>query len=308
MNCPNCSADRDELAFECASCGIVFSKWVSPQFTRKAKLEQARDRLRKAASTPHDGRIGRTELLIMIPGLVLAMIVYAVPFLRFVFHALITLFHEFGHAVAGWLLGYPSIPAFDFAYGGGVTPHGEFRLSIVLAIAGGFAWAAYLYRRNTRTLIVLGAIFLIWLFFASAEWRRQFVFSAAGHATELILAAIFFYMALAGVGFRIPELERPLAAFVAFFVTISSIQFARQLRADPDFLAWYIEGKRGMMMDLESISLDMRIHTPAVNLDVPGVAGWLMVFSIIPFGIALLWYFNRVRAHRLLAELLKTDV
>jgi hypothetical protein len=243
----------------------------------------------------------------MIPGLVLAVIVYAVPFLRFVFHALITLFHEFGHAVAGWLLGYPSIPAFDFAYGGGVTPHGEFRLSIVLAIAGGFAYAAYHYRRNRRTLIALGAIFLVWLFFVSAEWRRQFVFSAAGHATELILAAIFFYMALAGVGFRIPEIERPLGAFVAFFVTISSIQFARQLRTDPDFLAVYIEGKRGMMMDLESISLDMRIHTPAVNLDVPGVAGWLMVFSIIPFAVALAWYFNRVRCQRILAELLKTE-
>jgi hypothetical protein len=43
-----------------------------------------------------------------------------------------------------------------------------------------------------------------------------------------------------------------------------------------------------------------------VNLDVPGVAGWLIVFSIIPFGVALLWYFNRGRCHRAISELLKT--
>jgi hypothetical protein len=32
-----------------------------------------------------------------------------------------------------------------------------------------------------------------------------------------------------------------------------------------------------------------------------------MLFSIIPFGVALLWYFNRERCHRTLADLLKTE-
>lgn len=306
MNCPNCTAQRDEFAFECGSCGIVFSKWIAPEFQRQAK-ESARIRPREVSLFPADGRIGPAELKILIPGLILAVFVYNVPLLRAGFRALVTLFHEFGHAVVGWTMGYPSIPAFDFVYGGGVTPHGEFRLSIVLAIAAGFAYAGWIYRRNQRTLIALGAIFLVWLLFVSAEWRRQFIFIAGGHIAELILAAIFFYMALTGIGFKVPVLERPLGAFVAFFVTINSIGFARQLRNDPDFLAWYREGKGGMLNDLEHIALDTRLHMGAVNTDIPNVAAWLMVFSVIPFAVVLFWYFNRERCQRTLAELLKTE-
>src|SRR6185436_11151598 len=54
-------------------------------------------------------------------GLALALIVYVVPLLRFVFHTLITLVHEHGHTISAWSFGIPAIPAFDFVYGGGVT-------------------------------------------------------------------------------------------------------------------------------------------------------------------------------------------
>lgn len=67
------------------------------------------------------------------------MIAHAISLTCFVLSPLVTFLHEFGHAVAAWLLGCPAIPAFDFVYGGGITHHGEFRLP--LAILMGCAWA-----------------------------------------------------------------------------------------------------------------------------------------------------------------------
>src|SRR6185436_7236980 len=108
-----------------------------------------------------DGRIGASELKILGFGLAAAIIVYVIPFTRFVFSAIVTLFHEFGHAVAGWLFGYASLPAFDFVYGGGMTHHGPFRLSIAVGVGCGFAYLAWLFRENKKSVAMVAALFLI---------------------------------------------------------------------------------------------------------------------------------------------------
>jgi hypothetical protein len=224
-------------------------------------------------------------------GLVLAILFFAFPLTRYIFSTMVTLFHEFGHAVMGWVLGHPSIPAFDFTYGGGITPRGRFRLSLALAIAAGFAYLIWRFRENTKLAVSIGAIAPVWLFFVSAEWRRDIAISAAGHIAELVLAGILFYQALAGVGWRMPEIERPLGAFVAFFVQIHSMAFAWRLMHDPDFLEWYREGKGGLMNDLDSIAVDLHIHTP-FNPGIIGVTRLLLLFSFVPIGVALFWYFR----------------
>lgn len=298
--CPKCGFESPEGATECPRCGIVFGKWVSdapplPLPVATATQEAAVGDEDDVA----DGRIGAKELRILGTGLVAAIIVYAIPFTRFVFSAIVTLFHEMGHAVVGWLLGYPSIPAFDFVYGGGITPHGAFRLPIALAVAAGFGYLGYLFRENRPVVAVIAVSFLIWLILVSAEWRRDIAFSAAGHISEFVLAAILFYQALAGIGWRNPDLERPLGAFVAFFVQINSMSFAWRLMHDADFLAWYKEGKGGMLMnDLESIALDLHIHTP-LNPGIIGVTRLLFLFGFLPIAVALIWYFQRSRWHRL---------
>ncbi|HYS54867.1 MAG TPA: hypothetical protein VER58_14005 [Thermoanaerobaculia bacterium] len=255
-----------------------------------------------------DGRIGPTELKVLGIGLVLAIIANVIPFVRFVLSAIITLFHELGHAVMGWLLGMPAVPAFDFVYGGGITPHSRFQIALALLIAGGFGYAMWIFRGNRTTLTLIGVVFLIWLFFVSSDWRREFAFGAAGHLSEFILAGILFYQALSGVGWRIPEIERPLGAFVAFFVQINSMLFAWRLMHDPDFVAWYRQGKGGMLMnDLEGIALDLHIHTP-FNPGIEGVARMLLIFGLVPITVALLWYFQRSRWHRVLRSLRTVSV
>ena len=129
----------------------------------------------------------------------------------------------------------------------------------------------------------------------------------AGHLSEFILAAILFYKALAGVGWRVPELERPLGAFVAFFVQIHSTLFAWRLLRDPVIMARYREGKGGAIMhDLESVALDLQIWL-GVEPGIEGVARALLVFSVLPTVIALVWYFERARWHRMLRALRTVD-
>lgn len=296
MTCPKCGFENAPRAVECGSCGVILAKATRSRepVIRPYVVEEER---------VADGRITASELKILGVGLAAAIVVYALPFTRFVFSAMVTLFHEFGHAVMGWLMGYPSLPAFDIVYGGGLTHHGAFQLPIVIAIALGFAYLIWLFRENRKSMILAGAIALVWLLFVSKEWRRELAFASAGHLAEFILAGILFYKALAGVGWRSPEFERPLGAFMAFFVQIHSTLFAWRLTKDADFLAWYREGKGGALMnDLEVVALDLHIWlgmTPGIE----GVARWLLVFSVLPTIVALVWYFERARWHRVLRAL-----
>lgn len=218
-------------------------------------------------------------------GLAGAVVIYAIPFTRFVFSALVTLFHELGHAVAGWVMGYPSIPAFDFVYGGGLTHHGEFRRSVAIAVAIVFAWFAWQFREHHKILAIIGAAFVVWLYFVTREWRREIIFASAGHVGELVLAGIFFYRALT---------HGALDAFVGFFVQIHSTLFAWRLLSDSAFLDLYREGKGGALMnDLEVIALNLQIWTgfwPGIE----GVARVLLVLSLVP----LLVLSAAVRARR----------
>lgn len=309
MICPRCGFEQASTALECAHCGVIFAK-----LTNHRQAPPLPDIAPDAITVPVEeeeevanGRFGKRELMTLAAGLIASVAVYALPFTRMVFSLIVTLFHEFGHAVAGWLLGFPSLPAFDFVYGGGWTHYGNFHPSIAAAVAAIFAYGIWLFRENKRSAIGIGVLLLLWLMAVTGEWRRELVVAAAGHTAEFVLAGIFFYMALSGVGLRIPEVERPLAAFVAFFVQIHSMGFAWRLMHDADFLDWYREGKGGAVMnDLEVVSLDLNIYAK-MQTTIPGVARGLFLFSLIPIAIAIVWYLQRGRVHRLLRALRTAD-
>lgn len=230
-------------------------------------------------------------------GLVAALVAHAIPFIAFILSPLVILFHEFGHAAAAWLLGCPAIPAFDFVYGGGITQHQDFQLPLGLFIAAGWVWLLWTFRRNPRILAAIGLSAGVWLVAVSSEWRRELVIASMGHLGEVILAGTLLFMALAGVGWRIREIERPLGAFAAFFVQIQTLRFAWRLRHDADYLAAYREGKGGALMsDLEVVALDVKIWTGA-SVDIPQVAGWLMFAALaVPAAAMLLYVFRRSSA------------
>jgi len=300
VDCPKCGFESPRGAAECPSCGVILAKAVSPAFRPRPRPVDDQERV-------DDGRLGPSELRIMGFGLAAAIVAYAIPFTRFIFSILVTLFHELGHAVMGWLLGHASLPAFDFMFGGGLTHYGVFRRSIAVLVALGFAYLGYLFRHNRKSLVIIGAVFLVWLFVVTKEWRRETVMAAGGHLMEFILAAVFFYKALAGVGWRNPELERPLGAFMAFFVQIHSTLWTWRLLRDEGLLAEYRRGKGGALMnDLEVIALNLQIYL-GFNPGIDGVARGLLVFSVLPTAVALVWYFERARWHRVLRALRTVD-
>lgn len=254
-------------------------------------------------SAPRDA--GAWKLLAV--GLAAALLAHTIPFIQFILSPLVTLFHEFGHAAAAWVLGCPAIPAFDFVYGGGITQHQSFQLPLALFIAAGWAWLGWTFRRNPKSLAVIGLLAVVWLIAVSSEWRRELVIASMGHLGEVLLAGTLLFMALAGVGWRIREIERPLGAFAAFFVQLQTLRFAWRLRHDAAYLAEYAEGKGGALMsDLEVIALDIKIWT-GVSLDIPQVAGWLMFAALAVPAAAILLYVFRQRVRELATSLLLVE-
>jgi hypothetical protein len=113
-------------------------------------------------------------------GLALAALVFLVPFLTYVFSYMITLVHEMGHAFFGWLYGYPSIPAFDFRYGGGVTSHQERVTILALGVQGVLVLAIYVFRHNpvSRALALSICAAYAWTAWTSLH---HMVTTAMGH-------------------------------------------------------------------------------------------------------------------------------
>ncbi len=326
IQCPKCSFEQKPGATDCPRCGVIFSRYEEQRVQHTERLFQSPDQAPRVSAArsaaistaaflprsfeaaddddgPADGRFGSVEIGILAFGLVGAVLFSTLPFLTMLIQPIQTLFHEFGHAVTGWLLGRPSIPAFDFTYGGGFTHYGKFQPLLALAIAAALLWLGWLLRGNRLSVGVLCAIAAVWLVAVSSEWRRETVLASAGVVFELIMAAIFLYMAIAGIGFRNAALERPLAAFVAFVVQMSTMRFLWQLRSSDEFLAGYKEGKGGALMnDLEVVALNLHIHTP-FNPGIQGLAGLLLLLSPVPMAIAVLWFLNRRRVHGLLTRL-----
>jgi hypothetical protein len=199
-------------------------------------------------------------------GLVTAVVILFFPFLSFVFRYLITLVHEIGHAIWGWLFGYPSVPAFDFTYGGGVTMHQDRRMFIVIIVYVLLAWLFYLYRKNHLSLVVLLVTAALYTVSAFTSFH-SIVILFMGHGTELIFGAIFFYRALSGSSIVI-DAERPLYGFLGFFIFFSDIIFAHRLITSTSFRAEYEAAKGGgHWMDFSRIAeeyLNVKLSTVAV--------------------------------------------
>jgi hypothetical protein len=282
QSCPKCGFDRAIERESCACCGVIFAK------VRVA--EEAPPRWSPAPTpgpAPDHGeddppRLSSYDLWLLGGGLVAALLAYAFPLTRFLLSVFVTLLHEFGHALVAWGLGCPAVPAFDFMYGGGVTYHHAFNVPVAVFVGLGLVATGWWLRRRPRAVVALGVVGVLWLAIVVSEWRRGLAISSAGHVAEMIFAGIFLWMALSGRGWRRPEVERPLGAFLSLFVALHTLAFASRLRDDAAFLADYMGGKGGAMMnDLEHVALDLRIWL-GMETTVPELAGWMLVLVPVP--------------------------
>ena len=207
----------------------------------------------------------------------ITLVVVIIPFLSFIFHYMITLVHELGHAIFGWIFGYPSLPAFDFVYGGGITMYQNQKSLIILLVFILLAGMLILFRRNHLTILVLILIVAGYTLAVFSSFH-QFIILFMGHGSELIFAGIFLYRALSGSSI-IVAVERPLYAFLAFFILFKGFRFAFQLYSSPAHRQMYAAAKGGgHWMDFSRIARDF------LGIELSSVAGlfFLICLLVVP--------------------------
>ena len=178
-------------------------------------------------------------------GFFLAILLSLSSQLTFFFSYFIILVHELGHACTGWIFGYPSIPAFNFINGGGITLQQERVTLIIGLIYLVISSLFYFYRKNRLTwqfIATSTAIYSLCAFTDIHKILNLFM----GHGFELLFAGIFLYRAISGYGCRY-SIERPLYGMLAFFTVFYDIRFAWQLIFEPSVRATYEEGIGGVL-------------------------------------------------------------
>jgi hypothetical protein len=197
-----------------------------------------------------------------------------------------TLVHELGHTLAGWAFGVPSIPAFDFTYGGGVTMHQQPSKLLIVCIYAGFAYLLFLYRRKPLSLAILAVIIAGHALCMMTPLKEPLTI-AMGHGFELIFAGIFLYRAMSGFA-CVHNVERPLYAFLGFLITFDNIRFAWRLVHSPEH-RWQYENAKGggHWMDFS------RLANEFFFVDLSVIANLFMLASLLPVLISVLLYASR---------------
>lgn len=287
---------------ECARCGLIFAKYRPPPAAAPDTLgldatgepaaplpPTALSPAPVAPSSPiplaGEGgplraleRPGRRALAL---GLGLAVLTYVLPFTRFLLGYLVTLVHELGHTAVGWIFGYPSIPAFDFFYGGGMSLHGGRSAFLMLIVYALMAAAFYWLRSFPKLQGVVGGFAVLYSVVAFTG-LHDLVLTAMGHGAELLFAAIFFYRAMTGFACRL-EVERPLYAMLGWFIEIHAVVFAGGLVVSDDARRAYEAAKGGgRWMDLSVLAED---H---LGTSLETAAGAFLVLSPLPLLAAYL--------------------
>ncbi len=244
MRCPRCLLVQPEGQPACIQCGMPF-----PGFQEVIPDEDL------PVGPIAVSRKGWQAIAI---GAGLALPLVALPFfgfLAFLLHPLMTIVHELGHSIAGWLFGYPSIPAFDFVYGGGMTIHTGRQFGLLFVIYLIFAGLFYRFRHNRLTLGVLAGLAALHALLAFTRFH-DLIILFMGHGTELIICTVFLYRAISGTSL-VHELERPIYAFLGFFIQFYDLKFAFQLLTSREHQEDYADAKGGgHWMDFSRISDD----------------------------------------------------
>ncbi len=211
------------------------------------------------STIPEPQTLDRSAWIMLLVGPIGALMCFSFFWLRWTLETFKTLVHEMGHAIVGWLFGYPSFPAFDVIWGGGVTVHWERSTLFWILIYVGFAGLFWVYRHNRATLTVLAALVLLHAVSAFTAIHSVLILFM-GHGTELVIAGLFIYRAISGRAI-IHAAERPLYGIIGFFIVFSDITMAYNLLTNASYREDYLGAKGGDMdMDFSVIAHDY-LHT-----------------------------------------------
>ena len=205
-------------------------------------------------------------------------------------------FHELGHCVTFWLFGYPSVPSFDFEYGGGVTYPVLGRIWIVQG--GVFAAMAaglyYLCRPdgvlfNNERYPLLGVAIALTLLHLSLAFNdgHEVMISFMGYGAEIILGVFCIARAILGLTLY-GTVERYLNMVFGLFVIGTNVALLSGLIYSDIIRSAYSLQKGGEMMgDFDKIAETLDITVQSVAR---GSLSYMVVMLII--GIAGIWWWK----------------
>ncbi len=208
-------------------------------------------------------------------GVGLALLTELLPILRVFIGYFVILVHEMGHAATGWLFGYPSIPAFDSTYGGGVTSHQDQMLLLVLLVYAALAALLWAFRSNWLSLgiVLVTALGYSALLVTSGH---DIAILAMGHGSELVFAGLFIHRALSGRSCH-HGVERPLYAWIGFHIVFHDMRFAYGLVTSEFAREMYAEAKGGgHWMDFS------RLAGEYFSVPLETVAGIFLLLCLLP--------------------------
>jgi hypothetical protein len=252
-----------------------------------------------AEGRPEPGRFDTTVKKTVLVGTILAAVVTALPFARFVFGYMGILIHEFGHAVAAWAFGYPAIPAFNFQHGGGVTSIDDRQWPLLLLWIGALGWLLWRYRlhRPSWPLLALPSALYLALAFTRVH---EIVITFMGHGMELTIAGVFFYRALSGSAVKV-ALERPLYAFLGLFLVTHEMGFAWGLATSHEKRVEY-------GLELCGIPNDWMRIADRLGMDLATATGAYFVLTLVPLVLAVVFFRYRERILDSIGQRLRLDI
>jgi hypothetical protein len=334
--CPACGKPRPEPVEECPGCGVIVAKYLSIYGPGEPHLDQSSESPPMMTGIDHTGMIAgvasspamdvlqrpdleatiqedtdeitdqvfpeprtldRQGKIILVTTPLAALLCFAIWWFQWTLNTFKTLVHEMGHAMFGWLFGYPSFPAFDVLWGGGVTLHIDRHPVLLAVIFTGILALLYVYRANRTTLALLVGLLGIYALLAFTS-LHSLIIVFMGHGTELLIAGIFLYRALSGRAV-VHAVERPLYAVIGFFLVFSDLGFAYRLIGSASFREEYTCAKGGCI-DMDFV----RIATEHLHVKLASVAGFFLVCCLIVPVVAFLAFRYEKYLHLAIAHLL----
>ncbi len=228
-------------------------------------------------------KIDKGGWISLVIGLILAIIAFQYPFVKYMISFFITLVHELGHAMVAWLFGAPAVPSFDFKNVGGVThTFQQNRYFLYFVYFMFFIAITKLYRNMGATILLIGLIILHIIVNLNPPAFEIFGLFM-GEGTTTVFAAIFLYRAISNDAVITP-LERPLYAFLAFYTFAQCFIFSYKLLYDATFQEFYFNGKPGVPNDF------LRIAGHINSATVDDVTIFYAFFTIAFFVLTFVFY------------------
>ena len=245
--------------------------------------------------------IDKSGWIILAVTFVVAALFMQVSLISYIIGYLTILIHEFGHFTTRMLFGYPSVPAFDFREGGGVTAYTTRVMWITLLPFGGLGYVLYFVRKHFLSVIIVSITIVFYALLAFSDKHNELCI-LAGHGAEIIIAGVFLYRAMSGASIVNPN-ERPLYAFCGWSMLLYSGGFFFKLLTDKVEMINYRMGKSYVENDL--VKIEQLHRFMSVKLQCICFIILCLAIPFAAFGINL--FFKRIKAKAIDQEADESD-